>query len=134
MPIPPEVAFDRYFRGLNLAQQKIYEGKYDLEQLAWPTQSAFVGATSALLNFALANERFVPEHRDHPPFHVDYIRSAEVNAMAFRHDGYSFIGLTIPLIEVARKLQSIVQFRRLAFCVRPEFDSRSVRSTGNSTP
>jgi hypothetical protein len=28
VPIPPEVAFDRYFRGLNLAQQKIYEGKW----------------------------------------------------------------------------------------------------------
>jgi hypothetical protein len=31
--IPPEVAFDRYFRGLNQEQQKIYEGKYDLDQL-----------------------------------------------------------------------------------------------------
>jgi hypothetical protein len=31
--IPPEVAFDHYFRRLNLEQQKIYEGKYDLDQL-----------------------------------------------------------------------------------------------------
>ncbi len=104
MPIPPEVAFDRYFRGLDLAQQKIYEGKYDLEQLApGPLKVLLLGLQSTL-NFALANERPVPEHRDHPPFHVDYIRSAEANALAFRHEGYSFIGLTIPLIEVAGKL------------------------------
>lgn len=104
VPIPPEVAFDRYFRGLNLVQQKIYEGKYDLEQLeSAPLKELLIKLQSAL-NFALANERSVPEHRDHPPFHVDYIRSTEVNALAFRHDGYSLIGLTIPLIEVAGQL------------------------------
>lgn len=104
MPVPPEVAFDRYFRGLKPEQQKIYEGKYDLDQLgAGPLKVLLLGLQSAL-NLALANERSVPEHRDHPPFHVDYIKSAEANAMAFRHDGFSFIGLTIPLIEVAGQL------------------------------
>ena len=104
VPIPPEVAFDRYFRGLNLSQQKTYEGKFDIEQLApGPLRELLLRLQSAL-NLALANERYVPEHRDHPPFHVDYIRSAEMNALAFRHEGYSFIGLTIPLIEEAGQL------------------------------
>jgi hypothetical protein len=106
VPIPPEVAFDRYLRGLNLVQQKIYEGKYDLEQLESAPLKELLNKLQSALNFALANERSVPEHRDHPPFHVDYIRSTEVNALAFRHDGYSLIGLTIPLIEVAGQLCS----------------------------
>jgi hypothetical protein len=106
VPIPPEVAFDRYFRGLNLAQQKIYEGKFDIEQLAPGPLRVFLLRLQSALNLALANERYVPEHRDHPPFHVDYIRSAEMNALAFRHEGYSFIGLTIPLIEEAGQLCS----------------------------
>lgn len=103
VPTPPEVAFDRYFRGLNPEQQKLYEGKYDLEQLApGPLKELLVRLQSGL-NFALTNERSVPEHRDHPPFHVDYILSTKANALAFRHDGYSFIGLTIPLVnEVAQ--------------------------------
>jgi hypothetical protein len=107
VPIPPpEVAFDRYFRGLNLTQQRIYEGKFDIEQLApGPLRELLLRLQSAL-NLALANEQYVPEHLDHPPFHVDYIRSAEMNALAFRHEGYSFIGLTIPLIEEAGQLCS----------------------------
>ena len=65
MPIPPEVAFDRYFRGLNLSQQKTYEGKFDIEQLApGPLRELLLRLQSAL-NPALANERYVPEHRDH---------------------------------------------------------------------
>jgi hypothetical protein len=104
VPTPPEAAFDRYFRGLNPKQQKIYEGKYDLEQLTrGPLKVLLLGLQSGL-NLALANERSVPEHRDHPPFHVDYIRSEQANALAFRYDGYSFIGLTIPLVNQAAQL------------------------------
>ena len=51
------------------------------------------------LNFALANERSdVPEHVDHPPFHVDYVDAEIGNANAFLYGGYSFIPITLPLI------------------------------------
>jgi len=108
VPTPPEVAFDRYFRGLNPKQRGVYEGKFDLEQLAPGPLKELLSRLQSGLNFALGNERFVPEHKDHPPFHVDYIRSTQANALAFRHDGYSFIGLTIPLVyesaELCRRL------------------------------
>lgn len=104
VPTPPEVSFDRYFRGLNLEERKVYEGKYDLEQLPSGPLKALLVRLQSGLNFALANERAVPEHRDHPPFHVDYIQSAQANALAFRYDGYSFIGLTLPLVNEAARL------------------------------
>ena len=104
MPIPPEAAFDRYFRGLTLKQRKNYEGKFDLDQLeSGPLKVLLLGLQHAL-SVELANERTVPEHRDHPPFHVDYIRSTQANALAFKYEGYSFVGLTIPLVEMAAKL------------------------------
>ena len=104
MSIPPEVSFDRYFRGLRHTEQKAYQGKHDLEGLEVPNLKEILLKLQRGLNFALANERHVSEHRDHPPFHVDYIKSDIPNALAFRHDGYSFIGLTIPLITVAMDL------------------------------
>jgi hypothetical protein len=41
----------------------------------------------------------VGHHVEHPPFYVDYIDSDVENAIAFRHEGFSFIGLTEPLIK-----------------------------------
>ena len=102
--IPPEVAFDRYFRGLRPSEQITYQGKHDLEGLDEGNLKEILLKLQSGLNFALANERDVSEHRDHPPFHVDYIKSEIPNALAFRHDGYSFIGLTISLITVAMGL------------------------------
>jgi hypothetical protein len=101
---PPEVAFDRYFRGLSPAERKSYEGKFDVEELSSSPLRELLVRLQISLNSALANERAVPEHRDHPPFHMDYIRSDQVNALAFRYDGYSFIGLTIPLVQEAARL------------------------------
>jgi hypothetical protein len=50
-------------------------------------------------NEALRNEKQgVPEHVDHPPFHVDYVDSSIQNALAFRYEDYSFIAITVPLI------------------------------------
>ena len=37
----------------------------------------------------------------HPPFHLDYVDARRVpNAHAFQHEGYSFIAITKPLIEM----------------------------------
>jgi hypothetical protein len=104
VPIPPEVSFDRYFRGLKPSLQSIYEGKHDLEQLENPDLKEILLKLQKGFNFALGNERQVPEHRDHPSFHMDYVRSSVPNALAFRHDGHSFVGVTVPLITTAMKL------------------------------
>jgi hypothetical protein len=104
VPIPPEISFDRYFRGLRPSEQGAYEGKYDLDTVENPNLKDALLRLQRGLNFALGNERSVPEHRDHPPFHMDYVKSDYVNALAFRHDGYSFVGLTMPLIETAFQL------------------------------
>jgi hypothetical protein len=102
--IPPEAAFDRYLRSQNEKDRKKYPGKYDLDQLDSGSLKELLLGLQVVLNLSLASEQQVPEHRDHPPFHVDYIKSTEANAIAFRHDGYSFIGITILLIEVAAQL------------------------------
>ncbi|WP_263356646.1 hypothetical protein [Acidicapsa ligni] len=104
MSTPPEVLFDRYFHAQTPSMQQIYQGKDDLECLEIPGLKEILLRLQQGLNFALANEREVPEHRSHPPFHFDYIRSSLSNAIAFRHDGYSFIGVTIPLIETLMTL------------------------------
>jgi len=53
-----------------------------------------------MMNTALQHENTkIPEHVDHDPFHFDYVDSDEPNALAFCSDGYSFIGVTIPLLE-----------------------------------
>ncbi len=53
------------------------------------------------LNEALRNEKKnVPEHVEHPPFHFDFVDSTIPNALAFRYEGFSFIGVTMPLIYV----------------------------------
>jgi len=82
----------------------VYRGKQDIEAISNASLREILLRLQSGLNFALANERAVPEHRDHPRFHVDYVRSEHVNALAFRHEDYSFVGLTIPLIEVAMQL------------------------------
>ena len=57
-------------------------------------------AIQANLNEALGNERKdVPEHVPHSPFYVDFIDSDDANAMAFTEGDFSFIGITIALIN-----------------------------------
>ena len=53
------------------------------------------------LNEALRNEKKnVPEHVDHPPFHFDFVDSSIPNALAFHFEGFSFIGITMPLVDI----------------------------------
>jgi hypothetical protein len=59
-----------------------------------------LAAIQATLNQGLNEMRSVPEHVDHPPFHLDYIDSNAPNALAFGDDDHSFIGLTMGLISL----------------------------------
>jgi len=100
MPTPPEVLFHRYFQTLSPVDRKKYRGKKDLDRLQQPTVQSLLVRIQEEFNEALRNEKKnVPEHVEHPPFHFDYIDSSTPNALAFRYEGYSFIGITIALIE-----------------------------------
>jgi hypothetical protein len=41
------------------------------------------------------NRALLNAQNQNPPFFFDFIDSDVSNALAFRHDGYSFIGVTI---------------------------------------
>ena len=97
MPIPPQILFHRYFQTLYSIDRQRYRGKHDLQGLG-PGFDALLLAIQEAWIEGLANERPVPEHVDHPPFHVDYVDSSVPNALAFRYEGYSFIGITIALV------------------------------------
>jgi hypothetical protein len=100
MSIPPEILFHRFFQTLSSPQREIYKGKEDLERLRQPTTRSLLIAIQTEFNEALRNEKKdIPEHVDHPPFHVDYIESEVQNALAFRYEGFSFIGITSALIN-----------------------------------
>jgi len=98
MPLPPEVLFHRYFQELSLFWREKYRGKHDLERLEPPELRPLLVAIQGALNDGLNEEHAVREPVDCAPFHFDYIDSTVPNALAFRHDDYSFIGITIPLV------------------------------------
>ena len=110
MTIPPEILFHRFFQEISPRQifvppgssdPRPYRGKKDLSDLQPSAlQSLLVGIQESF-NEDLRNEkRNVPEHVDHPPFHLDYVDSSIPNALAFQYKGYSFIGITTALITL----------------------------------
>lgn len=102
MSAPPEVVFDRFLRNeLSAADRRLYTGKQDLEALPQPDLRALLTSVQDALNQALRDEKpDIPEHVPHPPFHFDYVESNVPNAITFRSERYSFIGITMPLIYI----------------------------------
>lgn len=92
--IPPEVAFDRYIR-----THTPYAGKQDLDRLTQEGFGSFLSLIQRTFNEALANEKEVPEHVEHFPIHLDFIRSQYPNAHAFNdvEHSYCYIGVTMGL-------------------------------------
>lgn len=98
--IAPEILFHRYFPRLRKPDRDLYRGKADLDRLPGePMPGKLLEDLQVMFNAALAAEKDVPQHADHDPFHLDYVDSDEANALAFCCDGYSFIGVTIPLMN-----------------------------------
>jgi hypothetical protein len=108
MAAPPEVLFDRFFQQFNGYPKpratrdpdpRPYRGKKDLTGLP-PILESLLMSIQQSFNEALRNEkRNVPEHKPHPPFHLDYIDSEIPNALAFRYENFSFIGITMELVN-----------------------------------
>ena len=98
--LAPEVLFHRFFQRLRRQQDReLYRGKADLDRLPGePLPRELLENLKAMFNLALAVEKDVPQHAAHDPFHFDYVDSDEPNALAFTCDGYSLIGVTIPLL------------------------------------
>jgi hypothetical protein len=100
MSIPPEVLFHRYFQERPSPEERAhYWGKYDLSGFELTDFQRLLLLLQSALNGALEQAAStVPHHEICPPFHVDYIDGDVENAIAFRYEGYSFIGLTEPLM------------------------------------
>jgi hypothetical protein len=100
MSTPPEVLFHRYFQRPEISptDRQAYKGKKDLDALH-PTFRPLLASIQEALNEALRNEKKnVAEHVSHPPFYFDYVDSIVANALAFRFESWSFIGITMPLV------------------------------------
>jgi hypothetical protein len=68
--------------------------------LSDPVLRLWLSKIQGWFNESLNQEQDIPDHVEHPPFHLDYIDDSGVpNAIAFRSDGYSFIGITMTLIS-----------------------------------
>ena len=97
----PDILFHRYFQSRPRLRRDGYRGKADVDRMrdaGLPAELLF--ALQEMMNEALRHENVsIPEHARHDPFHFDYVDSTEPNALAFCSDGYSFIGITIPLLE-----------------------------------
>lgn len=93
----PELVFDEAFKSCGPEDRNRYRGRNDLSGLPAPIQRQ-LRLIQTVFNASLQNEKFVPEHAAHPPFHVDYVDSDVANALAFRYEDYSFIAITVPLI------------------------------------
>jgi hypothetical protein len=109
LAVPPEVLFHRYFQEIAPLRRSVrpedsdprpYKGKLNLDTLPDPAFRALLLRIQQGWNEALRNERRdIPGYVNHPAFHVDYIDSSLPNAIAFRYENYSFIGITIALLN-----------------------------------
>jgi hypothetical protein len=108
MAVPPEVVFSRFFQEHfpynppvrpEDPDSRLYRGRDDLSGLPPVLQETLRGIQEDFNKVLRSEKRGVPEHVDPPPFHFDYVDSSVQNAIAFRYGGYSFIGITIPLLN-----------------------------------
>ena len=102
MDIDPELIFHRYFSSLNPTAQSHFRGKYDLTKPSRTDFDRLLVDLKDSINDSLNSPIDKTRHQSvSPQFHFDYIDSDLEHAMAFRHDGYSFIGVTEPLVNKA---------------------------------
>jgi hypothetical protein len=100
MSIPPEVLFHRCFQRQESNGPPSLQGQEKLGRCPSNIQLLLASIQEALNEASHNEKKNVPEHVNHPPFHFDYVDSTVPNALAFRFEDYSFIGLTMPLIEM----------------------------------
>lgn len=103
--MPPEVILDRWMRARLRDSPEFfgYAGKLDIEQVRSSALRTLLYEFQNAMNEALRLENTnASGGTKHPPFHFDYLdTSVEIkNAHAFQHEDFSFIVVTLPLIEL----------------------------------
>ena len=98
---PPEILFHRFFQNerLSPADRQRYRGKQDLDRLEPRLRSLLIGIQSTLNASLIQQQSCMLSEGEELHFHFDYIEASVRNALAFAYEGYSFIGITVPLIE-----------------------------------
>ena len=102
---PPEVILDRFVRTRLRHERGFsgYVGKLDIEQVESPSFRSFLYVIQKAMNEALRLEGLNASGGvQHPPFHFDYLDVSDgiKNAHAFQHADFSFIVVTLPLVEL----------------------------------
>lgn len=98
LALPPEVLFHRFFQDERLhcpAVRQMYKGKQDLDKLE-PRLQSLLSQIQDTWNEGLRQGQAQGNERN---FHFDYVEATIPNALAFPYEGYSFIGVTLPLIK-----------------------------------
>jgi len=101
---PPEVILDRFVRTRlrNEPGFSGYVGKLDIESVEPPSFRSFLQLLQKTMNETLRLESVNASGGvQHPPFHFDYLEvgAGIKNALAFQHADFSFIVVTLPLVE-----------------------------------
>lgn len=102
---PPEVILDRWIKEKSQLHREFrgYVGKLDVEGVDSPSFRSFLYFVQEAMNGALRLENANASGGvEHPPFHFDYVQVSNdaKNAHAFQHNGFSFIVVTLPLVEL----------------------------------
>lgn len=112
-PEPPEATFHRNIRGRYPRGWADLEDPKTLDRCDLRTDevSVLVLVRDAL-NLALPNAKMDALHYPCGPWHFDYIDADESGAESFAGDGYSFIGLTIPMAKEVFRLAARLRSSR----------------------
>ena len=102
--LPPEVLLDRFLRSNKLtpSERAVYKGKQDLRALERlePSLGSLLLKVQETLNADLRQQGNTFAKGRLRNFHFDYIDASRPNALAFEHEGYAFICVTMPLVRV----------------------------------
>jgi len=101
---PPEVILDRFVRTQLRNEHGFsdYVGKLDIERVESPSFRSFLRLIQKTMNETLRLEGVNASGAvQHPPFHFDYLDVGVgiKNAITFQHADFSFIVVTLPLVE-----------------------------------
>lgn len=101
MELPPEVILDRFLKSdeRRQADRAVYKGKQDLQALE-PSLASLLANIQHILNADLRQRGGTFAMGCLYSFHFDYLDATHPNALAFEHEGYAFICVTMPLVRV----------------------------------
>jgi hypothetical protein len=102
---PPEVVLDRIVRKELKHEDGCsgYSGKLDIDRIEPESLKFFLHLVQSSMNEALRLEGVnASAGVEHPPFHFDYldVTDGTANAHAFQREDFSFVIVTLPMIEL----------------------------------